>query len=159
MKEKKYELEYLQSLDVVKNGEYLIFPKKIMLDTNINIMAKAIYLYIETITENGKKKMPSIALISQYLNIEQDTVKKHINALIENGYMEHANTHPSDIKNTVLKNKNTGYECEWCGGKSIALQKHHYPISKSDGGTETVNICPNCHYEFHALEKETRVVR
>ena len=39
--------------------------------------------------------------------------------------------------------------CEWCKTNTPILHKHHYPIKKSNGGTETVSICPNCHAEFH----------
>lgn len=42
-------------------------------------------------------------------------------------------------------------ECEWCGCKTMVLHQHHYPIPKKNKGTETVNICPNCHYEYHSL--------
>ncbi len=54
-----------------------------------------------------------------------------------------------------LKGKNLfglGYGskiCEWCGIFTTVLHKHHYPISRKDGGTKTVKICPNCHNEFH----------
>lgn len=43
-------------------------------------------------------------------------------------------------------------QCEWCGTKCYAMHKHHYPKRKSEGGTETVKICPNCHTNFHYLE-------
>lgn len=41
--------------------------------------------------------------------------------------------------------------CEWCLGSTLVLHSHHHPIQRSLGGTETVDICPNCHYEFHFL--------
>jgi hypothetical protein len=41
--------------------------------------------------------------------------------------------------------------CMWCGIRTITLHEHHYPISKADGGTKTVMICPNCHQEYHSL--------
>lgn len=41
--------------------------------------------------------------------------------------------------------------CEWCKVSTAFTHAHHYPIPKSEGGTETVNICPNCHTEYHAL--------
>lgn len=69
-------------------------------------------------------------------------------------------TNSQEIKEAVLKNKECSTNinsifpntCEWCGNNTIVLHEHHYPLKKSKGGTETVNICPNCHYEFHALE-------
>ena len=42
--------------------------------------------------------------------------------------------------------------CDWCKGETYALHGHHHPIPKSKGGKEIVNICANCHYEFHELK-------
>lgn len=60
-----------------------------------------------------------------------------------------------DIKESVLENKGKGEKtCEWCGCKTTVLHKHHYPIPKRQGGKETVNICSNCHHEFHVREND-----
>lgn len=45
--------------------------------------------------------------------------------------------------------------CKWCRCTTVAIQEHHYPIPKSEGGTETVSICANCHAEFHKLVSES----
>ncbi len=45
-------------------------------------------------------------------------------------------------------------QCNWCACVTVALEEHHYPISKADGGTETIGICANCHCEFHYLTAE-----
>lgn len=66
------------------------------------------------------------------------------------------NNNAEEVKELVLKRKNTGFTCEWCGCKTIAIQYHHYPIPKHKGGTKTVKICPNCHYEFHALFEDNK---
>ena len=42
--------------------------------------------------------------------------------------------------------------CSWCGSNTSILHGHHFPIPQRDGGQKIVNICPNCHYEFHTLE-------
>lgn len=58
-----------------------------------------------------------------------------------------------EIKETILGNKGKGDKvCEWCGCATSILHKHHYPIPKRAGGTATVNICSNCHNEFHLQE-------
>lgn len=41
--------------------------------------------------------------------------------------------------------------CDWCRAETYALHNHHHPIPKKSGGTEVVQICANCHYEFHLL--------
>ncbi len=45
------------------------------------------------------------------------------------------------------------YCCDWCESDTLILHKHHYPIPKSEGGTDIVKLCPNCHTEYHYLEK------
>lgn len=57
----------------------------------------------------------------------------------------------NEAKDFVLLHKNEGSVCEWCGERCYVLHKHHYPIPKKFGGTETVNICPNCHSVFHFI--------
>lgn len=42
--------------------------------------------------------------------------------------------------------------CGWCGINTLVLHEHHYPIPRSQDGTKTVSICPNCHYEFHTMK-------
>ena len=38
--------------------------------------------------------------------------------------------------------------CLWCG-KNARLIKHHYPISTQDGGTSIIEICYECHSNYH----------
>ena len=58
-----------------------------------------------------------------------------------------------ELKDEVLLGKETAEKvCEWCGCKTSVLHKHHYPIPKRLGGTQIVNICSNCHAEFHSIE-------
>jgi hypothetical protein len=55
------------------------------------------------------------------------------------------------IKNTVSPTDYWLPLCLWCGKESMILEDHHYPVSKSSGGNETVKICPNCHRDFHMV--------
>lgn len=41
--------------------------------------------------------------------------------------------------------------CTTCGVDDVLLDKHHFPVRKKNGGTETIDICPNCHRKFHTL--------
>lgn len=57
------------------------------------------------------------------------------------------------LKEETLKNKEKGgKKCDWCGCNTTVLHKHHYPVPKRLGGTDIVNICSNCHAEFHSKE-------
>ncbi len=42
-------------------------------------------------------------------------------------------------------------QCSWCKCLTAELHSHHYPIPKAKGGKKTIEICPNCHCEFHRL--------
>lgn len=65
---------------------------------------------------------------------------------------------PEEIKHllsgkTPQKIDGASSVCEWCKGTTFAIQEHHYPASKAQGGSQVVLICANCHYEFHQIEK------
>ena len=108
-----------------------------------------------------------------------ETVKKIVNEYIKENDIQNNNDNDNDnenenertgddsstnretsfsyetIKEEVLNDKEQGDKiCEWCGCKTTLLHKHHYPIPKRMGGKETVNICSNCHNEFHSKERE-----
>lgn len=72
--------------------------------------------------------------------------------LTKKGYIKKVDYTYKELKEAVLKYKGIKKKCEWCGKESIVLNEHHYPIPRREGGTEVVNICPNCHYAFHFLE-------
>jgi hypothetical protein len=41
--------------------------------------------------------------------------------------------------------------CHFCGYNTTFLDKHHFPVRASKGGTETIDLCANCHREFHHI--------
>ena len=66
---------------------------------------------------------------------------------------------PEEVKRHILFGKTPQRSCaviqktcEWCGGTTAVLHSHHFPIRKEHGGVDTVDICPNCHAEYHAIE-------
>lgn len=57
------------------------------------------------------------------------------------------------IKESILApDEDKEKKCEWCGHRTTTLHRHHYPVPKRLGGKDIVNICANCHTEFHAKE-------
>jgi hypothetical protein len=42
-------------------------------------------------------------------------------------------------------------DCSWCKAKTPHTHAHHFPIPACDGGLVTVDICANCHTEYHFL--------
>lgn len=82
------------------------------------------------------------------------TIHRSIKFLESHGYLSQKQMPSEKIKDSMLKVKaNPKYICEWCNCGCNVLNEHHYPVPKSKGGTKTVKICPNCHYEFHSMEK------
>lgn len=85
-------------------------------------------------------------------NTTKETIKKWCAELIANEFVckVTCNNLVEQLKAKNMKGLGFGNnECEWCNVKTSVLHKHHYPIPKSEGGTDIVNICPNCHHEFH----------
>jgi hypothetical protein len=83
-------------------------------------------------------------------------VRKHLTELHQANWLNVTLRSADEIK-TLLSAKKPqlfslgALQCEWCKCSTAGLQEHHYPIPKSAGGTTTVNICANCHFEFHQL--------
>lgn len=108
----------------------------------------------EMIKKYGSKN--SLNLCMLYFNMEIENQDYIIRDLKKKKLLIVTNHEPSKIE-SILKNKNLigfGYGnkiCNWCCIKTVTLHSHHYPIQQKDGGTETVNICPNCHQEYHSL--------
>ena len=81
-----------------------------------------------------------------------------IKKLLLHGLVFRSQMPAEKIKDIIIKSKaevaNCGMgsvKCAWCGTHTAILHDHHYPVKRSDGGTKTVSICPNCHTEFHYL--------
>jgi hypothetical protein len=91
-------------------------------------------------------------LIEVYKDLPRDEWKK----LFKAGYAEEYQLTEDEVIE-ILKSKTPQFfpgatkYCHWCKGTSCILHEHHYPVKKSKGGQETINICPSCHSEFHFL--------
>lgn len=131
-----------KEINQVKNKsllEYVFNNIKNYDDLNVTINN---ILYLLNINYNN-----NINNINDNDNDVSSTNRQNINFDIENDY--------EIIKEEVLKEKkNNLYTCEWCGCKTSVIHKHHYPIPKRYGGKEIVNICSNCHNEFHSIESK-----
>lgn len=66
-----------------------------------------------------------------------------------------------DIRDRLLEakipqalNLDNTKQCQWCKCQTKVINQHHFPIPKSEGGGDVVEICPNCRFEYHALEDD-----
>ena len=87
----------------------------------------------------------------------EKTIRKKLLFLVAQGWLieygfswEHA---AQTLKYQAGKTILLGYlpECEWCHSRTYAIDSHHFPVARKDGGKDTVNICANCHRSFHLL--------
>ena len=86
------------------------------------------------------------------------SAKRKIKQMAEDDIFNYSLATPKERKEIVVRNKNVKGEgagfktCSWCGCHTTTLHSHHYPIQKKDGGEETVDICGNCHHEYHSIK-------
>lgn len=84
-----------------------IIPKFIMLDTDLSIDSKAIYLYFCSFAGSGDTAFPSRDKIRKDLKISKDAYYKHYNDLIKEGYLKVEQSMYKDEKtNQIRKGKN-----------------------------------------------------
>jgi len=143
-------LKRLKIDDVVNDNTESFMIPRFLFESKINSSSKIIYCFI---LESGKNNTYlTIQDISNLINSNVNTATKYINELIEQNLIRELN---DTEKYKILSKKNLDNlgiginVCEWCHIKTTYLHKHHYPIKKSNGGIDTVNICPICHSEFH----------
>lgn len=85
-------------------------------------------------------------------NMSKSSISRIKQRLKNLGYIKYINN-PQQAKQFVIDILDSGDTCEWCGRKNYVLHEHHYPITKSNGGINTVKICPNCHTNYHQIYK------
>lgn len=136
----------------LKRSYYAIIPANVRYDKNLIPNAKLLYGEITALcNEKGICRFSNQDFADLY-NVNKISISHWMKNLVNQGYIT-----VSQDENIVseLKNKKMdgfGYgdqECSWCKVKTSVLHNHHYPIPKMSGGTDTIDICPNCHHEFH----------
>ena len=140
---------------------YSILPANVRYNKNLKANEKLLYGDITLLGSKNKPLYANNEYFAKLQNVSKASISKWLNNLeIENLIK----INKADISNLLMKKKLNGYgfgnnQCEWCGIKTTILHKHHYPIQKKDGGINVVNICPNCHHEFHYCDFEIIIVR
>ena len=67
---------------------YGIIPKIVMIDSRLDIKAKAIYAYLCVFSGSGQNSYPKISNILHHLGIAKNTYYKHFNSLMELDYIK-----------------------------------------------------------------------
>ena len=114
-------------------------------------------LILGTIKQHGKINLEKMEGF-----VSKDTIKRAIRKLGKLGLIPKNILSPEQIAE-ILQSKRTEeigqYVCEWCGSKTLLLHRHHFPVSKLNGGKDIVKICGTCHYEYHHLQRKSWVVQ
>ena len=136
-------------------------PYFIMQDKELNVTNKMVYgeltrwvdseglcdITKHDLMESFKLTKPTITRALNRLK-----AKKYIQDYEEGGIVE-------KLQSKNMKGLGIGKKiCLWCKVKTYVTHSHHYPIRKEDGGTETIEICPNCHHEFHFHENRIKLI-
>ncbi len=126
--------------------------------SEIKLLGRLIY---KQITENKLWHVLATKELAQETSLCEKNVNECIKSLEDNNWIKTRNLEDSEIL-SLLENKEQvqltksgafpEYRCWWCKGISYVLRQHHYPIPKSEGGTDTIDICGSCHAEFHFLK-------
>ena len=122
----------------------LEIPEEIFHDASLKAVER---VYLALLRKYPKYDADRIIL----LDISQRKLSEMKTNLQNRGYIELKIENAELAKKITIENSHKGHKCEWCGKECYVLHKHHFPISAKDGGTETVDICPNCHYTFHSI--------
>lgn len=109
-------------------------------------MSEKMYLGVFEKCQNIKKT--DLIMLTQ---VSEVTLKRMKNKLQKAGLLKKVVFTPESAKQFVINHAHSGLKCEWCGKESYILHKHHFPIPRSKGGTNTVSICPNCHSTYHYI--------
>lgn len=122
-----------------------------MRDPNLNQSQKFILAEIEQLATLERGCVASNLHFANLIGITKENVSKNINDLVKKGYIVKENYIPDKEVYKKLNKKNSETGCLFCGYNGVAIDKHHYPIRAKDGGAKTIDLCANCHREFHNL--------
>ena len=106
-------------------------------------------LILEYIIKRDLSTALNISTDNPMLNMGETAIKRRCNKLKQKRLIEISKISDKQAFDAL----NNGYlkGCLFCGYNKSFLDKHHYPIRVKDKGTETIEICSNCHREFHTM--------
>jgi len=92
--------------------------------------------------------------LGRMLSVSSKTSRNTVQSLIKKG--DFVEIKMTDVEAATFLTNNIASSdamepCEWCKTETLAIEQHHYPIRKRDGGNDLVSICASCHRTFHLL--------
>lgn len=127
-------------------------------DLDLNVYEFRLYGHLKRQLDNGEGP-EGVRELAERCRMSVESVSNSFQSLLAHGLIEVSVLSPEEAKAFLRKkypqslgNPRFGWRtCQWCGATTLAIHRHHYPIQKSEGGTETVSICASCHAEYHML--------
>lgn len=105
--------------------------------------------------KSGKVAPLSFSQVADVCRWSRNKASKLTKDLTSLGVLDVTFLSDQEAKDLIVETSGTGglgdKVCSWCGCRTYILHRHHFPKRRKDGGQETVDICPNCHANFHFL--------
>jgi hypothetical protein len=124
-------------------------------DKDTTMQEKLILAEIARIEVLGEIIEVTNLYISNAFGITKQRASTAINSLISKGFI-FISEQSDETVYRLLNKKNSPDGCLFCGYKGCAIDRHHYPIRRKNGGEKTIDLCANCHREFHYLADSNR---
>lgn len=143
------------AIEQINTSYYAILTADIRYSKELTSFEKLLFAEITAlIHENGCCSV-STAYFARLFGKSQHTVSKAIFKMETTGFIKITQTTDEEAYRK-LNNMNSKFGCLFCGYAGIAIDKHHYPVRAKDGGIRTIDLCSNCHREFHHITDFTR---
>ena len=144
----------------MQKNYYAIIPANVRYDEKLIPSAKLLYGEIAALCDENGECWLNNQYFADLYDVNKISISHWIKNLVNRGYITFSQDENIVSKLKSKKMDGFGYgsqECSWCQVKTSVLHKHHYPIPKMSGGTDTVDICPNCHHEFHYHQNKIKL--
>jgi hypothetical protein len=145
----------------MQKNYYAIIPANVRYDKELPSSAKLLYGELTALSNEKGFCWATNEYFAELYGVHNKSISRLISQLEKKGYVKisHDDEIVQKLKDKNLKGYGIGNEiCSWCQINTSVLHGHHYPIPKSKGGTEIIDICPNCHHEFHYHEKRIELI-
>jgi len=119
-------------------------------------MKEAIVLQVINDISKDDKFTTHEALKNEMPFFGEKALRTILNSLEGSSYITISKLEPLEkmemLRSKNLKGMGIGNSiCPCCNCRTLTLHNHHYPVPRHLKGTETIMLCPSCHYEYHYL--------
>ena len=132
----------------LENFKGIFIPDELLKLRSVTFFQKVVIVLFRAGYTNHKD-------LAQLADSTEGSIAVTLSELRKAGFILQAKYLPENarevVQNGLTVTTHQRQACEWCKRPVIALQRHHYPVSRTSGGKLTVDICGTCHADYHAL--------